>query len=94
MSGPRDTAYAALRAGAPRPVIAGDAVEAFGARFATQNGSWARLGSPADIPAWLEARFAPPEGGTLAVAIANPALEPGASTTAYVVGPNGEQTHD
>ena len=32
--------------------------------------------------------------GTLAVAIANPALEPGASTTAYVVGPNGEQTHD
>ena len=50
MSGPRDTAYAALRAGAPRPVIAGDAVEAFGARFATQNGSWARLGSPADIP--------------------------------------------
>lgn len=32
--------------------------------------------------------------GTLAVAIANPVLEPGASTTAFVVGPNGEQTHD
>lgn len=68
MNNARDAAYAALRAGAPRPVIAGDAVEAFGARFAAQNGNWARLGSPADIPAWLQARFAPPEGGTLAVA--------------------------
>lgn len=32
--------------------------------------------------------------GALAVAIANPDLEPGASTTAYVVGPNGETSHD
>jgi hypothetical protein len=39
----REAAYAALRASAPRSVIAGDAVEAFGARFAAQNGSWARL---------------------------------------------------
>ena len=68
MNNARDAAYAALRAGAPRPVIAGDAVEAFGARFAAQNGNWARLDSPADIPAWLQARFAPPGGGTLAVA--------------------------
>lgn len=68
MNKARDAAYAALRAGAPRPVIAGDAVEAFGTRFAAQNGNWARLGSRADIPAWLQARFAPPEGGTLAVA--------------------------
>ena len=68
MNDARDTAYAALRSGAPRPVIAGDAVEAFGARFAAQNGNWARLDSPADIPAWLQARFAPPEGGALAVA--------------------------
>lgn len=36
--------------------------------------------------------LAPP--GALAVAIANPELEPGASTTAYVVGPNGETSHD
>ena len=68
MSTAREAAYAALRASAPRPLVAGDVVEAFGARFAAQNGSWARLGSPADIPAWLQARFAPPEGGTLAVA--------------------------
>ncbi len=32
--------------------------------------------------------------GALAVAVANPKLEPGASTTAYVVGPNGELSHD
>ncbi|MBP6381861.1 MAG: LUD domain-containing protein [Pseudomonadales bacterium] len=68
MTTAREAAYAALRASAPRPVIAGDAVEAFGARFAAQNGSWARLGSPADVPAWLQARFAPPDGDTLAVA--------------------------
>ena len=30
----------------------------------------------------------------LAVAIAQPVLEPGASTTAYLVGPNGESRHD
>lgn len=32
--------------------------------------------------------------GVLAVSIASPILEPGASTTAYLVGPNGEQSHD
>ena len=32
--------------------------------------------------------------GALAVAVANPRLEPGTSTTAYVVGPNGEASHD
>ena len=68
MSTPREAAYAALRASAPRALVAGDVVEAFGARFAAQNGSWARLGSPADIPAWLQARFAPPDGSPLAVA--------------------------
>jgi conjugal transfer pilus assembly protein TraK len=31
---------------------------------------------------------------TLAVAIAEPRLEPGASTTAYLVGPNGAQSND
>lgn len=30
----------------------------------------------------------------LAVSIAKPVLEPGASTTAYLVGPNGETSHD
>lgn len=68
MNATRDAAYAGLRAGAPRPVIAGDVTEAFGARFSAQNGSWSRLDSSADVPAWLQARFAPPEGGTLAVA--------------------------
>ena len=32
--------------------------------------------------------------GALAVAVTNSKLEPGASTTAYVVGPNGEASHD
>lgn len=32
--------------------------------------------------------------GALAVSIAQPTLEPGAATTAYLVGPNGEQGHD
>lgn len=68
MNTAREAAYAALRASAARPVTAGNAVEAFGVRFAAQNGSWARLGATADIPAWLQARFAPPEGSTLAVA--------------------------
>ena len=31
---------------------------------------------------------------TLAVSIANPVLEPGTSTTAFVVGANGESSHD
>lgn len=31
---------------------------------------------------------------TLGIAIPQPTLEPGASTTAYVVGPNGETSHD
>ena len=31
---------------------------------------------------------------TLAVSIAEPKLEPGASTTAFVVGANGETGHD
>ena len=30
----------------------------------------------------------------LAVSITKPVLEPGASTTAYLVGPNGETSHD
>ncbi|SMC30700.1 type-F conjugative transfer system secretin TraK [Novosphingobium sp. B1] len=32
--------------------------------------------------------------GALAVSIARPTLEPGAATTAYLVGPNAEQGHD
>jgi len=32
--------------------------------------------------------------GALAVAVANPELEPGGATTAYVVGPNGETSDD
>jgi conjugal transfer pilus assembly protein TraK len=31
---------------------------------------------------------------TLAVSIANPVLEPGSGTTAFVVGANGESSHD
>jgi conjugal transfer pilus assembly protein TraK len=31
---------------------------------------------------------------TLAVSIVNPALDPGSSTTAFVVGANGESSHD
>ena len=73
MSAARESAYAALRAGAPRPVVAGDVVAAFGASFAAQGGGWTRLGSPADVPAWLQARFAP-EDGTLAVATSADAL--------------------
>lgn len=73
MSTARESAYAALRAGAPCPIVAGDVVAAFGARFAAQGGGWTQLGSPADIPAWLQARFAP-DGGTLAVATSADAL--------------------
>ena len=48
MTTAREAAYAALRASAPRPVIAGDAVEAFGARFAPPDGDTLAVARSAD----------------------------------------------
>lgn len=70
MSGVREQAYAALRASAPRPAPAEDVAEAFAGRFRAQNGRCERLGSLAELPAWIETRFAPADGSALPVAIA------------------------
>jgi L-lactate dehydrogenase complex protein LldG len=71
VNGARERDYAALRATAPRPSLPADLVEAFAARFRAQNGQCARLAAPADVPGWIEARFAPAVGDPLPLAIAD-----------------------
>lgn len=62
-------------------------------RGAALAGKVVRLANRGAKPLTLsEQDFAP--AGALAVSIAQAVLEPGAATTAYLVGPNGEQSHD
>ena len=62
-------------------------------RGAALAGKVVRLANRGTAPMTLaEKNFAP--AGALAVSIARATLEPGTSTTAYLVGPNGEQGHD
>ena len=62
-------------------------------RGAALSGKVVRLANRgAKVVTLAETDLAPKDA--LAVSIAAPTLEPGASTTAYVVGPNGEPRHD
>jgi conjugal transfer pilus assembly protein TraK len=62
-------------------------------RGASLAGKVIRLANRGDALATIAERDLAPLGA-LAVAIANPVLEPGAATTAYIVGQAGENGHD
>jgi conjugal transfer pilus assembly protein TraK len=62
-------------------------------RGASLAGKVIRLANRGDASATIAERDLAPVGA-LAVAIANPVLEPGAATTAYIVGQAGENGHD
>ncbi len=62
-------------------------------RGASLAGKVVRLANRGSAPATITTHDLAPVG-TIAIAIANPVLAPGTATTAWIVGPNGDNGHD
>ena len=85
----------AVRQASSLPARAGDIEVQLIAEYrgASLAGKVVRLANRGKTPATLATRDLAPLG-TIAVAIASPVLAPGASTTAWIVGPKGDNGHD